>query len=192
MSVFMYSTGPSGSVNEGSMQRRWGGLLIAAGLVVACTNRTVGTDQGEGSQGSAGSMSGAPSVLVDAGGEAAGGGGAGVGITVPPSQLSCGTHTCEGRFACCVASEACGVKVPTHIFALECIARVPPSGELDGTCPDSAEYCQRTRCQTFRGCRRETGTCGWWVDHVEVAGGEEILTWEVNLGCVQPELFLEL
>lgn len=163
---------------------RLSALCLLAGIVAACSS---GKNQGPAGGGDT-------QLGAGSGGEGADGG-AGAGAGTAGSGGQCQVAACSGPLACCTAAGVCGRSAPSQVFRSTCVDATPRGGELASSCPDSREYCQRTRCKTFRGCTLSPGDagapagCGYWVEGWEIVGGEEVIELTAQLDCVPTEEF---
>ncbi len=131
-------------------------------------------------------------------GNAGSGGSGAAGSGGTPSEIECGSNTCEPQMilgevipACCAAEGACGLDAsflssfgPT--FEEPCQPRDQP-GELDPGCPESeaVEVPDAGLPIVFQGCcRPDVGRCGYMVDRL-------FGVLEIGLGCVDSEPFLD-
>jgi hypothetical protein len=147
--------------------------------------------------------SGGTGGTTAAGGTSGSGTGGSGGAPVKPDPIACGADTCDPVTLpfdpkyiapCCADGNVCGLDatpLAKYGFMLNetCQALHQP-GELDPSCPDSAELMIPTSAGTltapgFPGCcRADTHTCGYQMD-------KAALVVTLGLGCVDSTPFLE-
>jgi hypothetical protein len=161
-------------------------LIIGSVWLAGCTTET----EDAASDGSGGENAAEQGSGGQAGGGSVGTGGQGP-VILPPPPLSCGETECTPNARCCNNDDVCGTSAPDTIFVDSCQALEHRGGSLSADCPESADYCDYDRCQTFEGCQQEGGECGFWVESYLIVGGEEVWDISAELGCVAPEEFVE-